>query len=152
MKKISIFSFIFVIVDLIIKVFVNKYMDIYDTIKVIPNFFNITYVQNSGAAFSIMENNRILFILIGLIALYLIYKFLIVNKCLNNIYILCYSMLIGGIIGNMIDRIIYGSVIDYLSFNFLGYSFPIFNLADTFIVVSVILLIIYEGWLYVCKR
>ena len=75
MRKISIFSFVFIIVDLIIKVLVNKYMDIYSTIKVIPNFFNITYVQNSGAAFSIMENNRLLFILIGLIALYLIYKF-----------------------------------------------------------------------------
>ena len=66
------------------------------------------------------------------------------NKVLNKYLMINYSMLIGGIIGNMIDRIIYGYVIDYLSFNIFGYSFPIFNLADTFIVVSIIMLLLYE--------
>ena len=54
-------------------------------------------------------------------------------------------MLLGGIMGNMIDRILYGYVIDYLSFNLFGFNAPIFNLADTFIVVSVILIFINEG-------
>ena len=55
--------------------------------------------------------------------------------------VMIHSMLIGGIIGNMIDRIIHGYVIDFLSFNIFGYNFPVFNLADTFIVLSIILLI-----------
>ena len=127
-------------------------MNIYDTIKIIPNFFNIMYVRNTGAAFSIMENSRVLFIVIGIIAIYLIWRFFIKDKQLNNYYIVIYSMLIAGIIGNMIDRILYGYVIDYLSFNIFGYSFPIFNLADTFIVVSIIMLIIYEGVVFKWKR
>ncbi len=152
MKRLGILSFILIIIDVIIKVIVDKCMNIYDTIKIIPNFFNIMYVRNTGAAFSIMENSRVLFIVIGIIAIYLIWRFFIKDKQLNNYYIVIYSMLIAGIIGNMIDRILYGYVIDYLSFNIFGYSFPIFNLADTFIVVSIIMLIIYEGVVFKWKR
>ena len=152
MKRLGILSFILIIIDVIIKVIVDKCMNIYDTIKIIPNFFNIMYVRNTGAAFSIMENSRVFFIVIGMVAIYLIWRFFIKDKQLNNYYIVIYSMLIAGIIGNMIDRILYGYVIDYLSFNIFGYSFPVFNLADTFIVVSIIMLIIYEGVVIKCKR
>ena len=152
MKRLGILSFILIIIDVIIKVIVDKCMNIYDTIKIIPNFFNIMYVRNTGAAFSIMENSRVFFIVIGMVAIYLIWRFFIKDKQLNNYYIVIYSMLIAGIIGNMIDRILYGYVIDYLSFNIFGYSFPIFNLADTFIVVSIIMLIIYEGVVFKWKR
>ena len=145
MKKICLFSLIFIIVDVVIKIIVSRYITLYDSIVLIPNFFAITYVRNTGAAFSVLENNRILFIVIGVIALYLIYRYLIRDKSLNKLSIISYSMLLGGIIGNMIDRIVYGYVIDYLSFNIFGYNFPVFNLADTFIVVSVILIIINEG-------
>ena len=145
MKKIGFISLIFIIVDIIVKIIVSKCIDLYDGIVLIPNFFAITYVRNTGAAFSVLENNRILFIVIGLVALYLIYRYLIRDKSLNKLSIISYSMLLGGIIGNMIDRIVYGYVIDYLSFNIFGYNFPVFNLADTFIVVSVILIIINEG-------
>lgn len=144
MKKIGIISLVFILIDFIVKIIVNSNMNVYDSIIIIPNFFSITYVRNIGAAFSIMENSRILFIIIGIIALILIYKYLIMNKVINKYLMISYSMLIGGIIGNMIDRIIYGYVIDYLSFNIFGYSAPIFNLADTFIVVSIIMLLLYE--------
>ena len=145
MKKILIFSLIFIIIDVVVKVVVSNCIGLYDTIKVIPGFFNLTYVRNTGAAFSIMENNRMLFIIIGLVAIFLIYKFLIKDKYLNKLSIISYSMLLGGIMGNMIDRILYGYVIDYLSLNLFGFNAPIFNLADTFIVVSVILIFINEG-------
>ncbi|MBQ9013642.1 MAG: signal peptidase II [Bacilli bacterium] len=145
MKKILIFSLIFIIIDVVVKVVVSNCIGLYDTIKVIPGFFNLTYLRNTGAAFSIMENNRMLFIIIGLVAIFLIYKFLIKDKYLNKLSIISYSMLLGGIMGNMIDRILYGYVIDYLSFNLFGFNAPIFNLADTFIVVSVILIFINEG-------
>ena len=144
MKKIGIISLVFIIIDFIVKIIINNNMNVYDSISIIPSFFSITYVRNIGAAFSIMENSRILFIIIGFIALILIYKYLIMNKVLNKYLMISYSMLMGGIIGNMIDRIIYGYVIDYLSFNLFGYNFPIFNLADTFIVISIIMLLLYE--------
>ena len=144
MKRIGILTLVFILLDFIIKIIVKTFMNLYSSITIIPNFFSITYVRNTGAAFSIMENSRILFIIIGLLSIYLIWRYLIKDKKLNNFYITSYSMLIGGIIGNMIDRIIYGYVIDYLSFNIFGYSFPIFNLADSFIVVSIIMLLLYE--------
>ena len=144
MKKIFLFSLIFVLLDFVVKIIINNNIALYDSINIIPKFFSITYVRNTGAAFSIMENNRVLFIIIAIIALILIYKYLIMNKVIDRYLMISYSMLVGGIIGNMIDRIIYGYVIDYLSFNIFGYNFPIFNLADTFIVISIIMLLLYE--------
>lgn len=144
MKKIFLFSLIFVVLDFVVKIIINNNIALYDSINIIPKFFSITYVRNTGAAFSIMENNRVLFIIIAIIALILIYKYLIMNKVIDRYLMISYSMLVGGIIGNMIDRIIYGYVIDYLSFNIFGYNFPIFNLADTFIVISIIMLLLYE--------
>ena len=144
MKKIFLFSLIFVVLDFVVKIIINNNIALYDSINIIPKFFSITYVRNTGAAFSIMENNRVLFIIIAIIALILIYKYLIMNKVIDRYLMISYSMLVGGIIGNMIDRIIYGYVIDYLSFNIFGYNAPIFNLADTFIVVSIIMLLLYE--------
>ena len=152
MKRLTIYSLVFLIIDLLIKIIVINFMELYDTIKIIPGFFNITYVRNTGAAFSILEDSRIFFIVITFIALIVIYLFLLKDKVLNKYQTFLYSMLIGGIVGNLVDRIIYGYVIDYLSFNIFGYSFPVFNIADSFIVISVILLVLNEMRLNVCKK
>ena len=152
MKRITIYSIIFVVIDLLTKTLITCFMDVGDQLKIIPNFFNITYVRNTGAAFSILENNRIFFIIIGIIALIFIYLYLIKNKVLNKYMMVCYSMLIAGIIGNMYDRIIYGYVIDFLSFNIFGYNFPVFNIADSLIVVSIILLMFNEMRVSLCKK
>ena len=152
MKKIFLFSLIFVLLDFVVKIIINNNIALYDSINIIPNFFSITYVRNTGAAFSILENNRIFFIIIGIIALIFIYLYLIKNKVLNKYMMVCYSMLIAGIIGNMYDRIIYGYVIDFLSFNIFGYNFPVFNIADSLIVVSIILLMFNEMRVSLCKK
>ena len=99
-------------------------------------------MQNTGAAFSILSSNTLLLILISVLALNLIYFFLIRGKQLNNFEEIIYGILIGGIIGNLIDRVVHGSVIDYLDFNLFGYNFPVFNFADICIVISIILIII----------
>lgn len=141
-KKLAIFSILFIFIDQLSKGFINLYMDLNQSIELLPNFFNLTYVHNTGAAFSILSGNRWLFIIITLIALNVIYIFFIKNKELKKSEIIIYSLLLGGIIGNLIDRILYGYVLDFLDFNIFGYDFAIFNLADSFIVISVILLII----------
>ena len=121
MKRLTIYSMIFLIIDLIVKIIVVNFMKVYDTIKVIPNFFSIMYVRNTGAAFSIFEDSILFFIIITFIALVCVYLFFIKDKILRKYQIFCYSMLIGGIIGNFVDRVIYGYVVDYLSFNIFGY-------------------------------
>ena len=76
----------------------------------------------------------------------MVYYFLLKNKKFDWFNIIFYSLLIGGILGNLFDRIIYGYVIDYLDFYIFGYNFPIFNVADICIVISVIMIIIDTLW------
>ena len=152
MKKLTIYSIILFVIDLVTKILITNFMRVGDQIKIIPNFFSIMYVRNTGAAFSILENSRFFFIIAGILVLIFIYLFLVRNKTLNMYLIICYSMLIGGIIGNLYDRIVYGYVVDFLSFNIIGYYFPVFNIADSFIVISIILLIINELKVNTCKK
>ncbi len=140
MKKILAISFICVLIDQIIKNVLLYNLEIGDSIDIINNFFAITLLANTGAAFSILTKNTILLILIGIIALNLIYFWLIKGKTLKKMETIIYGMLIGGIIGNLIDRLMHGYVIDYLDFTFI--NFPVFNLADILIVVSIFTIII----------
>lgn len=128
------------LLDQFIKFMINKFMDLNTSIKVIPNFFKIYYVRNSGAAFSILENNTILIVIISIIFIVLLDYYIRKEKNFTKLSIISLGMIMGGIFGNLMDRIIYHSVIDYLSFG----SFPIFNLADIFICVGVGILIISE--------
>ena len=69
-------------------------------------------------------------------------KYCCLVKKFSKIDIISYGMILGGVYGNLIDRIIHRSVTDYLSFNIFGYDFPVFNMADTFITIGVVLLFI----------
>lgn len=139
-KKVIIYSFIIVIIDLISKLVIDKVLKINETISVIDNFFSITKVFNRGASFSMFIGYRLLFILIGIITIVVLFKYL--NKFkINKRNIVAFSLLIGGIIGNLIDRVIYGYVIDFLDFTIFNYDAPIFNIADTCICIGAFLLL-----------
>lgn len=112
---------------------------------IISNFLYILHVENKGAAWGMLSNNIYLLIGISLIVLYLIIKYIFKDKHLNNYSIIYYSLIISGIIGNLIDRVIYLSVTDFINFYIFGYNYPVFNLADTFIVIAVIM-IIFESF------
>ena len=141
-KKIILISSIFIFLDQVVKLIVrNTIMG--QEINIIPNFFYITGVKNTGGAFSILSDNSIILAFIGIIILIgLLYY--IKDKKLNNMELIAYSLLIGGIIGNFIDRIVFNGVYDYLGFIFGSYYFPVFNLADIGIVISVLILIVLE--------
>lgn len=151
-KKLGIFSLIFVIIDQVIKLVVKNNIKLNTDIKIIDNFFYLSHVHNDGAAFSMFSGNLIFLIIITIIALVAIYMIFIKDKKLSNIYIFLLSMLIGGILGNFIDRIIYNYVIDYLSFILLGYYFPVFNFADICIVISIISIVILEFKEDICVK
>jgi len=142
MKKIGLISIICILIDQISKLIITSNFKLNESIGLIADFFSLTYVRNEGAAWSIFSGNRLFLILIGIVAITLICSFLIKNKTLKKIEVFSYGLLLGGIAGNLIDRIIFGYVIDFLDFLILGYNFPVFNLADTFIVVSVFLIIV----------
>lgn len=140
-KRVIVISTILFVIDLLSKIIVMNTLNLNQEITIIKNFFNITYVTNDGAAFSLLSGNTIIFILIGLLVIYYIFKHLI-NEKISKLQLVSYSLLLGGIIGNLFDRIIYHKVIDFLSFKIFNYQFPIFNLADTFITIGTILIII----------
>lgn len=137
MKKIGLISLLVIIIDQAIKLLITNVSNI----EIIKNFFSITYVRNYGAAFSILNGSRWFLIITAIIAIILVYLFLIKNKNLTTIASFSYGILLGGIIGNLIDRMIFGYVIDYLDFNIFGYNYPIFNFADTCIVIGAFLLV-----------
>ena len=146
MKKIIPFSLLIFIFDQIIKLFIGYSITLNSSIIVIKDFFSISNVHNYGAAFSILTGNRLLLILISFFALSFLYYYLLRGKTFRIVEMFIYSLLIGGILGNLFDRIFYGYVVDYLDFNILGYNFPVFNLADICIVISVILMFIDIVW------
>ncbi len=144
MKKDSIYvvTLIGIILDQMIKFIIRGQMELFQTISVIPNFFAITYIQNRGAAWGIFQDATIFLIFISFLFFYFLLKYIQEEKDWNWIKTISFGMLLSGVIGNLFDRILYHGVTDYLDFHIFGYSFPIFNLADIFIVVGVFLLII----------
>lgn len=137
-KKMVIISTIILIIDQIIKSIIqinNIHIDI------IKDLFGFNYYQNTGAAWSILEGNTLLLIIISIVMLVLIYNmtFSYEETKLNN---LSFGLLFGGIFGNLVDRVFYGYVRDFIDIKIFGYNFPVFNIADMAIVVGVLLLVI----------
>ena len=141
MKRIILISTLTLILDILTKQLVINLMIENQSISLIKDFFSLTYAKNTGVAFSFLEGNVSLIIIITSIIILLILKY-IKDTIQNKYESICYGLIIGGAIGNLIDRICYGYVIDFLDFNLFGYPFPIFNMADTAIVIGIFSLII----------
>ena len=145
MKKSNIIlSIVLVIVllgiDLLLKYLVSTYLT---TVNIIDNFFSLTYVLNDGAAFSLFASRTYLLILIAIICLFfIIYE--LKNNLDDRVLSIGYSLALAGLLGNFLDRLIDGYIIDYLSFKIFTLNFPVFNLADVLIVVGIIIVIIKE--------
>lgn len=140
-KSILFFGIIFTLIDQIVKIVLSNKMIVNQTFIIIRDFFSITLVHNTGAAFSILMGSRWLLSLIGVAALIFLIIYILKLEQIDDIDIFVYSLLLGGITGNLIDRIVYGYVIDYFSFNFGNYFFPIFNFADICIVIAIIIIL-----------
>ena len=126
--------------DLLLKYLVSTYLT---TVNIINNFFSLTYVLNDGAAFSLFASRTYLLILIALICLFFI-LYELKNNLDDRVLSIGYSLVLAGLLGNFLDRLMDGYIIDYLSFKIFTYNFPIFNFADILIVVGIIVVIIKE--------
>ena len=142
-KKISVLTVILVIVDQVVKFLANTYLNY---INVIPKFLYLSLEKNYGVAFSMLWNNSLLILIISLLLIlfliYLLNKEYLSKGKNNKLLNATYGLLFGGILGNLIDRIVRGYVIDYIGVYIFNYRFPVFNLADSFITIGVILMII----------
>ncbi len=144
-NKFNYLIYLFIVVSLVsldqyTKSIILNYFELYQSKTIIDGFFSLTYVQNFGAGFSIMQNARTTFLIITPICLVgFTYLFIKSNDKLSKTALL---LMVSGTIGNFIDRIVRVYVVDFLDFIIFGWDFPIFNVADIFLTVGVCLYII----------
>lgn len=139
-KNIFIFSIalFIVILDQLTKFIIKKNFELSQSISLIKNILHFTYVTNTGSAFGLFRGFNLIFVLFSIIVVIVILHYL--KKIKQNEKVLQFSvgLLLGGTIGNLIDRITYGFVVDFIDFRI----WPVFNIADSAVTISVILLII----------
>ena len=147
-----------VIADQLSKYAVKTGMNLYDSRRIIGDFFKLTYIENPGMAFGIQFENKILFTILSIFAAIMVLIYLIKLPDERFLFKSSLALIFGGAIGNLIDRIIYGRVFDFfdveffdisipsfsfLIFNFPGYSltrWPVFNIADSAVTCGMILI------------
>ena len=127
-------------VDQIIKYFVLNYLQLVGSVIVIDGLFKLTYVENKGVAFGMFSDMRWFFVAVTAILIAIIIYIMFKKKPTGKMFYISAALIIGGGIGNLIDRIFYGFVVDYLSVSFFP---PVCNFADYCITVGTILLIVY---------
>ncbi len=141
-NKIIIIAIICFIIVLFSKYLNINNLEIGTGITIIPSFFSISYIRNTGAAWGILSNGTLVLALLSVIFLIIAIKYIYDLKSISKLSMFSYGMFIGGIVGNLVDRVFRNYVIDFLSFNIFGYHFPVFNIADCFIVISIFLIVI----------
>ncbi|MBQ6284987.1 MAG: signal peptidase II [Bacilli bacterium] len=138
--KIIILILLFIVIDFVSKILVINLLKS-NTLIIINNFLKFTYIKNMGAAFGILSGNIILLIIITLFFIYYIIKEL-KNNSDKKLSIISYALILSGAIGNLIDRVFRGYVVDFISFTIFGREMAVFNVADSYITIGVILLLI----------
>ncbi len=136
-----ILSVLLVIADQIIKFLTVKYLAPSGNVVFIKNILSFTYVENRGAAFGILQDGRWFFIIVTVIALSGLTYYIRKHTDKGKLFNLSVSLIYAGAIGNFIDRLFKGYVVDMIHATFI--DFPVFNFADCLIVVGVILLYVY---------
>jgi signal peptidase II len=137
---------IVILIDQLSKIVINK-LWVYGEEVVVTSFFNVVLAYNRGAAFSFLAGadgwQRYFFTAIGVAAVgYIIY--LLRRHAGQRLFCWALTLVMGGAVGNVIDRVLYGHVVDFLDFHYAGVHFPAFNVADMAITLGAILLIVDE--------
>lgn len=127
--------------DQIVKYFISANMVVGQSIPVLNDIFHITYVHNKGAAFGILAEKLYIFIIITIVILMFIFLVFLKTRKIKSFFVfhLALAVLAGGALGNLIDRIAKGYVIDYLDF----IIWPVFNVADIAVVLGVFIMVYY---------
>jgi signal peptidase II len=133
-------TFAIIILDRITKAFFSNLLSPGESLPIIRNIFHMTLVHNTGIAFGLFRDKGAVFILIAAIAIVLlvvnIFYYRQNNEVLSRMYILGFSLILGGAIGNLIDRVMYGHVIDFIDFRI----WPVFNIADSAITIGAVII------------
>ncbi|NLN14167.1 MAG: signal peptidase II [Tissierellia bacterium] len=134
---------LFIFLDQISKYAAVKYLKGQKPVVIIENLLQFTYVENRGAAFGILQGKRTLFLIITIAVVLIITLYLIrYYHQMNKVTKISFALLIAGAIGNLIDRVRLGYVVDFISVRLINrYDFPVFNIADICVVISTIFIV-----------
>lgn len=135
-------SALLVAADQISKLLIVKYLPEGVTVRVIPYLFDFVYVENRGAAWGMLANSRWVFIVISSAAIIMIAGILLYTARNRKLFVIPLVLIFAGGIGNMIDRLSKGFVVDFIQFDFFK-SFPVFNVADSYVSVGGVMMLIY---------
>jgi signal peptidase II len=131
-------AFLVLALDRLTKIFVLNNMFQGQSVKVIPGVFHFTLVLNTGAAFGILKDQRAVFIALSVIVVAFIILYTLRRKTRDTLLSVSLGLILGGALGNMIDRIWFGHVIDFLDLRI----WPVFNVADSCITIGTVILIV----------
>lgn len=127
--------------DQITKHLVLANIAMYEDVAVLPGIFHFTYIENKGAAFGMLANNRWVFLVMSTVAIAAFVFYIIKYRPKDILLRISLSFVVGGGIGNMIDRCFRGSVVDFIEVDFI--DFYVFNVADIFVCVGCGLMVLY---------
>jgi signal peptidase II len=147
MKLILFLSLPLYVLDQLTKQLVLRSISPYDAWIVVPDFFNLVNVTNTGAAFGSFKGNNTFFVIISIMALVVVTILLVRHRRSDSWRDVSLALLLAGILGNLTDRLLYGHVIDFLLFNLhVRYAdpWPAFNVADSCISIAVVLFVIHS--------
>ena len=130
-----------VFLDQLTKYLTVLYLKPIDTLPIIKDVIHLTYVENTGAAFGMMKNQRWLFMIVSTVAIAAMLIYLFKKKTQPKLENVAIAFIVGGGIGNMIDRVLLGYVVDMIDFRLI--NFAVFNVADSFVCVGAGLLMLY---------
>ncbi len=137
-----------VVMDQITKALILDNLPLYNSITVVPGFFNITHIHNPGGAFGFLANQgaglrKTVFLFVSLLAVCLIFWFYKKTPTTHRILATGFAMIFGGAVGNLIDRVRFGKVVDFLDFYIGNLHWPAFNIADSAITVGIGIFILH---------
>lgn len=132
---------ILVVIDQLTKYLTVQNIGLHEIIEIIPNVVSLTHIRNTGAAFSILEGQMLFFYIVTLAVIIFLIYYMHTEAQNNKILGLLLAIVLAGTIGNFIDRLLYQYVIDMIKLEFV--DFAIFNVADSYLSVGVVLLFIY---------
>jgi len=140
-------TFLVILLDQATKAWIISTMRLYDSFVVIAGFFNITYVRNPGAAFGFLAGasplfRYIFFLAVTVAAILLILHYLRVSRIEETSLVSALALILAGAVGNLIDRVRFGEVVDFLDVYIGAHHWPAFNVADSAITVGAAILIV----------
>ena len=139
--KYFIVSTVVIALDQFTKFQTKKHMSLHDSVAVFGDFLKFTYIENPGMAFGIQIGNKTLFTIFSILASIVVFVYLIRTRGDQVFVKLALSLILGGAIGNLIDRVLYGAVVDFIDVGIGQMRWPVFNIADSAVTVGMVILV-----------